>query len=226
MEDSSRRAHDRRPVTSTVSTTTVHGPHTTTTTSSTAAGQGTIVTDYGSQSTTVAHPTITTTTNHTPDARLSPVPPNSNRLRSSSIRIRRPASREDVPSSQPAAMPPPAADSSWQAGRRRSSSEPRPPSGFPFQDDAALRRQLTATPMPLQPLQEEGTQAGTLAPTSGPPPSRGPSTRRQGLNRQISAINIRRKDNRSHENTMGANVVDVLDVIGRFTMMLSNLTCG
>lgn len=36
------------------------------------------------------------------------------------------------------------------------------------------------------------------------------------LDRQLSAINIRRKDHKSqhvHENTMGANVVDVLDVI-------------
>jgi hypothetical protein len=81
-----------------------------------------------------------------------------------------------------------------------------------------LRRQMTATP--LQPLYEEGQRpgnAGSLGLGTGPPPSRGPSTKRQGMHRQSSALNIRRGLHNQHQqnqHTMDANVVDVLDVIG------------
>ncbi|KAI8940481.1 hypothetical protein NX059_004164 [Plenodomus lindquistii] len=214
--------HQEPPLaSSSVTTTTVHGPHGTTTTSSTTDGQGTVRTDYGSRSTTVTSPTLTTTT-HTPAAgRTSPNPPvaSSSRARTSSIRIRRPTSVENLspPLAQPTPPPPAAvhAEDAFQAGRRRSSSEPRPPSTAIFHDDA-LRRQVTASHPTLQPLYEEGSRAGHLTPGNGPPPARRPGLKRIGSDRELSAINIRRKDHKSqhtHENTMGANVVDVLDVI-------------
>lgn len=210
-----RQSEQEHPLaSSTVSTTVVHGPQTTTTTTISTGGQGPVVADYGSRATTVTHPTITTTT-HSPAFALSS-PPSSNGLHSSSIRIRRPASRESVPDPPPAISPPAVTDSSWQAGRRRSSSEPRPPSAALIQDDG-LRRQVTALHPPLQPLYEEGAKAGGLAPDHAPPSSQRPGMMRMGLNRQTSAINIRRKDHASkdsNENTMGTNVVDVLDVIG------------
>ncbi|KAF1839923.1 uncharacterized protein K460DRAFT_381429 [Cucurbitaria berberidis CBS 394.84] len=199
---------------STVSTTTTQGPYTTTTTSSTTAGHGTSVTHHGPQSTTITSPTITTTT-RTPAPQPSATPLSPQRLRSSSIRIRRPAVPQTAHTPQPTHSEQPSADDAWQGNRRRSSSEPRPPPSTLFQEDDGLRRQLTAQPTPLQPLYEEkeGSRPGHLVPGTGPPPSRGPSAKRQGLNRQISAINIRRKDHHQHQHTMQANVVDVLDVI-------------
>jgi hypothetical protein len=209
---------------------TAHGPHTTTTTHSTTGGQGTSVTHFGPQSTTTIHPTITTTTQtpaiQTPAPAAQPSRLNPQRFRSSSIRLRRPSAQNVIPALSPSPSPQPeqaaAEDSTWQAGRRRSSSEPRPPSSALFPDDHDLRRQVTATP--LQPLYEEGQRRGnadSLAPGTGPPPSRGPSTRRQAMQRQSSALNIRRGHHNNHHHqsghTMDANVVDVLDVIGLFS---------
>jgi hypothetical protein len=104
-----------------------------------------------------------------------------------------------------------------QAGRRRSSSEPRPPPSVMFQDDA-LRREVTATPQHLLPLYEEGAQPSP-APGNGPsrkapPPSQGPGAMRRGLTRQSSAFHMKRHHNDPNQNMMGHNVVDVLDVIG------------
>lgn len=57
-----RRSDDGQPlVSSTTSTTTTSGPHTTTTTTH-SGGQGAAVTHHGPNSTTITHPTITTTT--------------------------------------------------------------------------------------------------------------------------------------------------------------------
>ena len=217
--------------TTSTTTTTTHGPHTTTTIHSTTPGQGTSVTHFGPQSTTITSPTVTTTSQtpvpqaqnlQAPAPSASPSRSNSQSLRSSSIRIRRPSSQSVLPSPSPSPQPQPqlqtpAADATWQAGRRRSSSEPRPPSSTLFAEDNDLRRQMTATP--LQPLYEEGSRTAngdSLAPGAGPPPSRGPSTRRQGMQRQISALNIRRNNHNQNEQTMDSNVVDVLDVIGQF----------
>lgn len=62
-----RRSDDGRPlVSSTTSTTTTSGPHTTTTTSY-SGGPGASVTHNGPSSTTITHPTITTTT-HVPQS--------------------------------------------------------------------------------------------------------------------------------------------------------------
>jgi hypothetical protein len=236
---------------STVSTTTVHGPHstttgphTTTTTSSTTNSDGTIITHFGPNTTTVTSPMITTTS-QTPGPQPPAPAQDHGRERSSSIRIRRPTHHHNghtpqpQPTPQPAPQPAPqpVTDDTWQAGRRRSSSEPRPPPTSYFPADAALRRQHTAsTPAPLQPLYEESSGTGNVAPGTGPPPSRGPSTRRHGLNRQISAINIRRNNHKdkgqhAHQNTMGVNVVDVLDVIGEnleysdHDILLANVLC-
>ncbi|KAL5121376.1 hypothetical protein ACEQ8H_000844 [Pleosporales sp. CAS-2024a] len=116
----------------------------------------------------------------------------------------------------------------WQSGRRRSSSEPRPPGSVLFPDDPDLRRQMTATP--LQPLYEEGSRtgnAGNPALVSGPPPA---TSRLPGLSRQVSAFNIRRNQQQapSHQhNTMDANVVDVLDVIGKLYLVTGGSnSCG
>lgn len=222
------QVHNGQPhTTSSTTTTTTHGPHTTTTIHHTSNGQGTTVTHFGPQSTTVTSPTVTTTTQV---PHLQPQPPTAqtpstspSRLRSSSIRIRRPSA---APShNEPAAIPQvaaqPANDESWQGNRRRSSSEPRPPSSVLFPDDNDLRREITSTP--LQPLYEEGSRPGNkefLAPTTGPPPSRGPSVRRPGAQRQSSAFSLRRKNHNGsqHQNQahMESNVVDVLDVIGLY----------
>lgn len=232
--DSNQGSGGRPPgtsTTSTTSTTTTQGPRqTTTTTHSTSPGYGVSVTHFGPQTTTVVSPTTTTTTSQSPGAQSqtpqSPAPSadparsNSGRDRSGSIRIRRPTSSQQLMPS-PSPQPQLAANDDFLGGRRRSSSEPRPVSSALFPDDNDLRRQMTGTP--LQPLYEENSRpanADNLAPTAGPPPSRGPSNRRQTMQRQISALNIRRGNNNAqhHSNTMDANVVDVLDVIGQLSL--------
>jgi hypothetical protein len=233
---------------STVSTTTTTGPHTITTTTSTSPEQGTTVHHSGPQSTTIISPTITTTT-RTPSPIIttttqtpSPQPPQpspsqvwtspstTQRVRSRSIRIRRPTSQQSLaaplaapapaPAPAPASASAPATDNTWQAGRRRSSSEPRPPPQAMFQDDS-LRRQVTATPQPLQPLYENGTPAAFTAPNNGPP-----SAQRPRATRQSSAFHMRRNHKDPQQNMMGHNVVDVLDVIGQYTfrVLLCRLT--
>ena len=202
----------RPPGSSTVSTTTTQGPFTTTTTttSHTTAGRGTNVIHYGPQSTTITSPTISTRTQVPAPRSLAP-PPAPQRPHGTSIQIRRPSKQPSLQTLQPSQS---AAHDQWQGNRRRSGSEPRPPPSAMLQDDTALQRHRTATPT-LQPLYEDSAQTGHLAPGDGPPPSRRPSTRRQSLTRQISAINVRRKDHQEHQHTMQANVVDVLDVIGQ-----------
>jgi hypothetical protein len=219
--------HPQSSTTSTTTTTT-NGPHGTTTTHTTTPGSGTSVFHFGTQSTTHISPTVTTTSSspapsptpapQAPAATVSPSQSAMNRVRSSSIRIRRPSSQNVLPTPSPQPQQLPAEDNTWQAGRRRSSSEPRPPSSVLFADDNDLRRQMTATP--LQPLYEEGarTANGTTTPDTRPPTSR-----RQGLGmrRQTSALNIRRgkhQNQHNHNNTMDSNVVDVLDVIGKFQL--------
>jgi hypothetical protein len=219
---------DRPLGSSTTSTTTTHGPYSTTTTHSTSAGQGTQVTHFGPQSTTITHPAVTATTRmpvpQAPAPSANPSRLNPQRVHSSSIRIRRPTS-QILPAVQPPQPLQSPNDDTWQAGRRRSSSEPRPPSSVLFPEDNDLRRQITATP--LQPVYEDGARTGDLGSLTpgAAPPSRGPSTRRQGMNRQISALNIRRNNHHKqqqnqnqnqNQNNMDANVVDVLDVIGQF----------
>lgn len=199
---------------SSTSTTTTSGPYTTTTTTSTAPGQGTSVHHFGPQSTTITHPAVTTTT-HMPSTQPSqPHAPTSNpiqRLRSSSIRIRRPSHQPSVNTPQPTPdpAPVPGSDSTWQAGRRRSSSEPRPPPAAMVADDS-LRRQLTGPH--LQPLYEDGTATANPAIGNGPPTA---SNARRGMTRQSSAFHMRRHQKDPNQNMMGNNVVDVLDVIGQ-----------
>ena len=204
---------------SSTSTTTTSGPHTTTTTTSTTPGHGVTVQHFGPQSTTITHPTVTTMT-RTPSAQPSMsdlyAPPSNpaQRVRSSSIRIRRPSHQPSLNTPQatpdPVAAPEPISesDNTWQTGRRRSSSEPRPPPQAMFADDS-LRRQLTGPH--LQPLYEDGANPST---GNGPPPSRGPSNARRGLTRQSSAFHMRRNQKDPNQNMMGHNLVDVLDVIG------------
>jgi hypothetical protein len=207
-------------VSSTTSTTTTSGPHTTTTTTTaTTPGQGTTVHQAGPQSTTITSPTITTTT-QTPSSQPTTTttsqphaPPSiAQRVRSGSIRIKKSPSQQGVAIPLATPAPVPAADDGWQGGRRRSSSEPRPPPQAMFQDDN-LRRQLTATPQPLQPLYEDGTQ--TAFPAAGPPASKRPGVGQKGITRQSSAFHMRRHQNDPNQNMMGHNVVDVLDVIGQ-----------
>lgn len=235
-QDESQRPQASSSVTTTTqgpTTTTTHGPTTTSVTTSTAPGGGTSVIHYGPQSTTVTAPTITTTQTLRSPAAQRQLLPNQNpqRMRSSSIRIRRPSVQPP-----PVATPQPAQpelepakaveDDSWQGNRRRSSSEPRPPPSALFADDEALRRQQTATPTrPLQPLYEEDSRGGIL-PHDSQPVTRVPSVRRNPLNRQISAISILKRkksvvgrqgsqsSSQPEDYTMQPNVVDVLDVIG------------
>jgi hypothetical protein len=223
MDPDQDSSGSRRGLTTTTSTTSTHGLHTTTsTTHSTTDAEGTTVTHYGPHSTTITHPAVTTTTRtpvpQSPAPTASPATSIPQRVRSSSIRIRRPSAQSVLPSPSPQPQPQPqqptTGNDTWHAGRRRSSSEPRPPSSVLFADDNDLRRQMTATP--LQPLYEDGAQKGLAINSALPPPSQGPSTRRQGMQRQISALNIRRNNHHHNHNrnTMDANVVDVLDVIG------------
>ncbi|CAN9323039.1 hypothetical protein CC77DRAFT_834221 [Alternaria alternata] len=213
---------------SSTSTTTTSGPHTTTTTTSTTPGHGVTVQHFGPQSTTITHPTVTTMT-RTPSAQPSMsdlyAPPSNpaQRVRSSSIRIRRPSHQPSLNTPQatpdPVAAPEPISesDNTWQTGRRRSSSEPRPPPQAMFADDS-LRRQLTGPH--LQPLYEDGANPST---GNGPPPSRGPSNARRGLTRQSSAFHMRRSQKDPNQNMMGHNLVDVLDVIDPEVSALTTL---
>ncbi|KAH8733053.1 hypothetical protein GQ44DRAFT_696859 [Phaeosphaeriaceae sp. PMI808] len=205
------QSNDDRPPGSTTTTTTTHGPHTTTSTIHyTTTGQGTTATHFGPQSTTITHPTVTTVS-HTPISQPpDPSRSDSQRLRSSSIRIRRP-NQNALPAQSPQSQQPVTSNDTWQTGRRRSSSEPRPPQSALFHEDNDLRREVTATP--LQPLYEEGSRPGNAPLNAGPPISQGGNVRRPGLPRQSSAINIRRNNQTHDERTMDANVVDVLDVI-------------
>ncbi|KAJ6197293.1 hypothetical protein J3E72DRAFT_431160 [Bipolaris maydis] len=215
------------PTTSTTTTTTTHGPHTTISTTDTTPGQGTTLQQSPDGSTTITHPTVTTTT-HIPAPQPSAsqqsghrVPSYPLRLRSSSVRSHRtshpPASTSQViqeadaapaPSSQRAL----AVDDAWQAGRRRSSSEPRPPPQAMFNDDV-LRPQLTGTPH-LQPLYEHESQATNRFSGNSPPAAQGTSDTRRGLIRTSSAFHMRRNEKTPRQSMMGDNVVDVLDVIG------------
>ena len=207
---------------STVSTTTTHGPQGTATTTSTSAGQGgAVTTTHGPSSTTVTHPTVTTTTT------TAPAP--QNRQSSGAIRIRRPPSQLAVrpaqsltaqPAPQDPQPPPSDADQQWQANRRRSSSEPQRPSLALLEDDGILRRQFTATP--LQPLYEEGTRTAKHSDATGPPP-RAANRWRPGMLRQSSAINLRRKDHQLEQHNMDANMVDMLDVIDPEVSALTTL---
>ncbi|KAF2132640.1 hypothetical protein P153DRAFT_333085 [Dothidotthia symphoricarpi CBS 119687] len=195
---------------STVSTTTTtQGPHTVTNTSSTSGGQGALVTTNGPHSTTVTHPTVTTTV-QTPGRPLSAGSIDSSGRRSPSIRIRSPPAHHHTQHTHHA-HPAPATDDEWQANRRRSVSAPQPPPPALFQDDEALRRQKTADQ--LRPVLEEGARTGDVNP-NGPPPARGPSVKRRPLApRQLTALNMRRKDHHSNQHNMDASMVDVLDVI-------------
>jgi hypothetical protein len=206
---------------STTSTNTTSAPYTTTTTTSTTPGQGITVQHFGPQSTTITHPAVTTTTRspstQPSTAQLYASPSNpAQRVRSSSIRIRRPTQQPGVNTPQPTPDPAPVlqSDSTWQAGRRRSSSEPRPPPQAMVEDDG-IRRQLTGPH--LQPLYEDGARAANTTTGNGPPPSQGPSNARRGVTRQSSAFHMRRNQKTPNQNMMGNNVVDVLDVIGQYT---------
>jgi len=219
--------------TTSTTTTTTHGGTTTTSHSH----NGTAVTDFGPHSTTTVSPTVTSVSRvpvpqsqhlQTPDITASPSRSNSQRQRSSSIRIRRPSVQNAMPSPSPPpqlSQPAAAANDGFQGGRRRSSSEPRPPPAALFPDDNDLRRQMTATP--LQPVYEDGVprschEQGPAPGAAGPPPSRGPSTRRQAMQRQISALNIRRNHHpvTHDQRNMDSNVVDVLDVIGECSICI------
>lgn len=235
---SSGQNNDGRPVasstTGTTTTTTTHGPYTTTTTTQTTnpAEPGTSVHDYGPHTTTITHPTTTTIVRQSfpqaPAPSATPQRMSVPRMHSGSIRIRRPSSVLHIAheaQAQQASQTPPPADDTWQAGRRRSSSEPRPPSSVLFPDDIESRRRTAGTP--LQPLYEDGARPASSADllpvtgTAGTAPSRRSSIRRNGLHRQSTALNVRR-NTRTSQNTMDANVVDVLDVIGRYLWMHSN----
>ncbi|CAE7202152.1 hypothetical protein CFE70_008390 [Pyrenophora teres f. teres 0-1] len=221
--DNAQGDQGRPTAESTTSTTATSGPHTTTTTTTTTPGQGTTVRHFGSDSTTVTSPTITTTsrpTSYQPSiAELYAQQPSTpQRVRSSSIRIRRPTTQPSAQDAQRTSVPDPVenTDESWQAGRRRSNSEPRPPPQAMFGDDS-LRREATASHPHMQPLYEDIAVAGRST------PSQGPSNPRRGLTRQSSAFAMRRNSRTPNQNMMGNNVVDVLDVIDPEVSALTTL---
>lgn len=135
------------------------------------------------------------------------------------MRLRRPSPTPSVPTPQPVPVPESATDDTFGAGRRRSSSEPRPPPQAMFQDDG-LRRQVTAIPSHLQPLYEESSQAGQPRPAAAVVP---PAAARRPLIRQSSAFQMRRNQKTPNQNMMGHNVVDVLDVIDPEVSALTTL---
>lgn len=212
--------------TTTTTTTTTSGPYSTTSTTHISPGQGTTLHHDGPTSTTVTHPPVTTTTHmpalqpsdpqqHPPQAPSYPL-----RLRSSSIRIRRPSRQPSAHDLQETHAPPtaplspiPAGENTWETGRRRSSSEPRPPPQSMFNDDG-LRRQSTITPH-MQPLYEDGTQDTSSVPQNSPRPAHSVGNMRRPLTRNSSAFSMRRNSRNLNQNMMGENVVDVLDVIGQ-----------
>lgn len=217
----------------TTTTTTTHGPQTMTTTSSSPIGQDAQATTGGPHSTTttttVSHPIVITTTDtpYDPSATASHTQQFDCTPRTHDYALRPddarhkthpPALTDDgqATPSTPSTQPRPAAlDDAWQANRRRSASEPRPPPSALFQDDSALRRQLTA--QPLRPVPEDGAQASNSS-AHGPVLARGPAARARLLQlRQPSALNMRRRDHNSNQHTMNTSMVDVLDVLGRCT---------
>ena len=165
------------------------------------------------------------------------------RTRTGSIRIRRPSTGRDIPVAQPAPAahplqsipqaqpapiiprPAPVTDNSWQGqgNRRRSSSEPNRPSLAVL--DAAheheLRHHPTAT-TPLAPLYEDASRTGTNV-GAGPPPTQGGSKRRPGMNKMSSAINLRRRDHQRKDHEIDNDMVDMLDVIGRWIWLYGEL---
>lgn len=110
-----------------------------------------------------------------------------------------------------------AANDAWQAGRRRSSSEPRPLPQAMFADDD-LRRQSTIAHGHLQPLYEGRVQGADSSPGNGSPAPRDRNSVRRSVVRSSSAFHIRRsqKTQNQNQNMMGENVIDVLDVIGKY----------
>lgn len=217
-----RRSDDAQPlVTSTTSTTTTSGPHTTTDTSY-SAGPGATVTTHGPNSTTITHPTVTTTT-QTPQS-PSETPQTHTSISGSEPQRRQfepPTPHPQVPAPtlqtipQNATISPrpaPVTDSSWegQGNRRRSSSEPQRPSIAVLDAEHNLRRHGTAT-TPLQPLYEMASQSQTNVGAGPPPTSR---RMRPGMSKMGSAINLRRRDHKQTNHAVDNNMVDVLDVIG------------
>ncbi|KAF1359496.1 hypothetical protein EJ07DRAFT_120204 [Lizonia empirigonia] len=217
MADRRADASGRPLVSSSTSTTTTTGPHTTTTSSS-SAGPGAAVTSHRPNSTTITHPTITTTTQIPQSSMPAPTAAPMTRTRTGSIRIRRPSNARDLPLAQPA----PAAHP-WlgQGNRRRSSSEPQRPSVALLEAEHELRHHPTAT-TPLAPLYEEASRTGTNA-GGGPPPSRCGSKRRPGMSRMSSAINLRRRDHHRKDHDIDNDMVDMLDVIDPEVSALTTL---
>lgn len=207
--------------TTTTTTTTTSGPYITTSITHNSPEPEITIHHDGSTSTTVTHPTVTTTTPMPPlqpSVSQSRPPQYPLRLRSSSIRIRRlshqPSLQEADAAPAPASSQVPVVEDTWEAGRRRSSSEPRPPPQAMFNDDS-LRRQVTATPH-MQPLYEDSTQPATFVPENSPRPAQSAGNMRRALTRTSSAFNMRRNQKYNDQNMMGDNVVDVLDVIGQY----------
>ncbi|CAI6287327.1 unnamed protein product [Periconia digitata] len=207
-------------------TTTFHhqGPTLTTTTSHTWDGRraSTTTTSNAPPSGTVVHhhPTVTTTS-HSPFAR----PPQAPVSRPSTIGIRRQAA-------SPSPTPAPASDvdsdeGGWGGGRRRSSSEPqRPPLALlnPH-DDMEIRRQMTATPRPLQTLHEEGSSSNVPQASRLPPVVPAKDPRRPTMPRQASAFNLRRAPHHNGQESRDyeTDLVDLLDVIDPEVSTLTTL---
>jgi hypothetical protein len=207
MTNSQSSRGTRSATITTTSTTITNGPHTTTTRYTTTGPQTTVTNTGGLRSSTVAHPTITTT-HQIAFPRAPSASAATQTQRHPSIRIRRDQTAQ--------AITEPSLD---HGHRRRSSSEPqRPPSTYRSQDDLEIQRQVTAGP--LHTLHEEGSASMTAQLLSVPLAARPRSSQRPGWGRQFSAISLRGGDAGSGageghdapEYTPG--LVDMLDVIG------------
>jgi len=204
------RRDNRRPAPTTSTTTITRGPTVTTTSSTTytAAGPQTTVVSNAPGTSTIVHPTVTTTHNASllQASRGSPL---ARSEQQPSIRIRR-SGGELSPQTQTQTD-----DEDGHGNRRRSFSQPERPQPALLRelDDLEIRRYTSATP--LGTLREEGSgysipQLRSFAPVV---PSRDP--RRPVFPRQTSAISLRRSRGAA-PGEFDADVVDVLDVLGMF----------
>ncbi|KAF1997602.1 hypothetical protein P154DRAFT_565249 [Amniculicola lignicola CBS 123094] len=201
----------------TVFTTTTHGPSITTTTHSASGHSNTVTTTNARHNTnftttpnttSVTHPTITTT-HRFPIPQVPAAAPSTQAYRPS-IRIRRQGTDRATQT---------AADQGWL--RRKSSSEPQRPDPVLLpQDDLAIRRQATATP--LQTLHEEDLTVVAPYVIRAPVIQTTTGARRPGLARNPSSFGSLRSRVRNGPE-YDARVVDMLDVIDPEVSTLTTL---
>lgn len=199
-------SYETPPVTTTSTTTTTSGPLITTTSYTTGEPHTTTTSNDG-QPTTVVHPTITTTHQLPLQLPLSASTATQTERRPS-IRIRRQGVDQTTETLRE--------EPEQHTSRRRSSSEPQHPQlALHPQNGLEIRRQVSAAP--LQTLHEEDSGLRIPQLLSVPPPVPPRSPQRPSWGRQLSSISLRARPQAHEPNApeYDAQVVDVLDVIGK-----------